>query len=276
MGTLFVVATPIGNLEDISPRSQAVLESAAVIYAEDTRRTRKLLTHLGIRNRPLSLHGDSADSAWRDAAAALADGDVAYVTDGVTPAVADPGARLVRLAHERGHPVRTVPGPSAVTAALAVAGLESGGHVFLGFLPPRRSRRMQLLESAIATNLPMVVFAGPHDLSELLAELADLLGPQAGVVVCHELTKLHESVVRTTLGQAPGLDVVSQGRGEKTLVLDPPQKPAAPPPESQLRLELAQLQDSGFSPSRAARELAARHRLPKDVIYRLVVDSDRN
>ncbi|MDE2703196.1 MAG: 16S rRNA (cytidine(1402)-2'-O)-methyltransferase [Chloroflexota bacterium] len=276
MGTLFVVATPIGNLEDISPRSQAVLESAAVIYAEDTRRTRKLLTHLGIRNRPLSLHGDSADSAWRDAAAALADGDVAYVTDGGTPAVADPGARLVRLAHERGHPVRTVPGPSAVTAALAVAGLESGGHVFLGFLPPRRSRRMQLLESAIATNLPMVVFAGPHDLSELLAELADLLGPQAGVVVCHELTKLHESVVRTTLGQAPGLDVVSQGRGEKTLVLDPPQKPAAPPPESQLRLELAQLQDSGLSPSRAARELAARHRLPKDVIYRLVVDSDRN
>ncbi|MDE2935461.1 MAG: 16S rRNA (cytidine(1402)-2'-O)-methyltransferase [Chloroflexota bacterium] len=276
MGTLFVVATPIGNLEDISPRSQAVLESAAVIYAEDTRRTRKLLTHLGIRNRPLSLHGDSADSAWRDAAAALADGDVAYVTDGGTPAVADPGARLVRLAHERGHPVRTVPGPSAVTAALAVAGLESGGHVFLGFLPPRRSRRMQLLESAIATNLPMVVFAGPHDLSELLAELADLLGPQAGVVVCHELTKLHERVVRTTLGQAPGLDVVSQGRGEKTLVLDPPQKPAAPPPESQLRLELAQLQDSGLSPSRAARELAARHRLPKDVIYRLVVDSDRN
>ncbi|MXX99269.1 MAG: 16S rRNA (cytidine(1402)-2'-O)-methyltransferase [Chloroflexi bacterium] len=276
MGTLFVVATPIGNLEDISPRSQAVLESAAVIYAEDTRRTRKLLTHLGIRNRPLSLHGDSADSAWRDAAAALTDGDVAYVTDGGTPAVADPGARLVRLAHERGHPVRTVPGPSAVTAALAVAGLESGGHVFLGFLPPRRSRRMQLLESAIATNLPMVVFAGPHDLSELLAELADLLGPQAGVVVCHELTKLHESVVRTTLGQAPGLDVVSQGRGEKTLVLDPPQKPAAPPPESQLRLELAQLQDSGLSPSRAARELAARHRLPKDVIYRLVVDSDRN
>lgn len=276
MGTLFVVATPIGNLEDISPRSQAVLGSAAVIYAEDTRRTRKLLTHLGIRNRPISLHGDSADSAWRDAAAALADGDVAYVTDGGTPAVADPGARLVRLARERGHPVRTVPGPSAVTAALAVAGLESGGHVFLGFLPPRRSRRMQLLESAIATNLPMVVFAGPHDLAELLAELADLLGSQAGVVVCHELTKLHESVVRTTLGQAPGLDVVSQGRGEKTLVLDPPQKPVAPPPESQLRLELAQLQDSGLSPSRAARELAARHRLPKDVIYRLVVDSDRN
>ena len=177
MGTLFVVATPIGNLDDVSPRSHAVLESADVIYAEDTRRTRKLLTHLGIRNRPQSLHGDSADSAWQGAAAALADGDVAYVTDGGTPAIADPGARLVRLAHERGHPVRTVPGPSAVTAALAVAGLESGGHVFLGFLPPRRSRRMQLLESAIATNLPIVVFAGPHDLSGLLADLADLLGP---------------------------------------------------------------------------------------------------
>ena len=276
MGTLYVVATPIGNLEDISPRSHAVLESAAVIYAEDTRRTRKLLTHLGIRNRPLSLHGDSADSAWRHAAAALADGDVAYVTDGGTPAVADPGARLVRLAHERGHPVRTVPGPSAVTAALAVAGLESGGHVFLGFLPPRRSRRMQLLEAAIATNLPMVVFAGPHDLAGLLAELADLLGPDAGVVICHELTKLHESVVRTTLGRAPELDVVSQGRGEKTLVLDPPQKPVAPPSESQLRIELAQLRDSGLSPSRAARDLAARHRLPKDLIYRLGVDSDHN
>ncbi|MYC47840.1 MAG: hypothetical protein F4X45_05890, partial [Chloroflexi bacterium] len=102
MGTLFVVATPIGNLEDISPRSQAVLESAAVIYAEDTRRTRKLLTHLGIRNRPLSLHGDSADSAWRDAAAALADGDVAYVTDGGTPAGGPPRAPHPR----RGPPPR--------------------------------------------------------------------------------------------------------------------------------------------------------------------------
>ncbi|MXY14050.1 MAG: 16S rRNA (cytidine(1402)-2'-O)-methyltransferase, partial [Chloroflexi bacterium] len=105
MGTLFVVATPIGNLEDISPRSQAVLESAAVIYAEDTRRTRKLLTHLGIRNRPLSLHGDSADSAWRDAAAALADGDVAYVTDGGTPAGGAP-----RAPGGEAGPVRRPPG----------------------------------------------------------------------------------------------------------------------------------------------------------------------
>ena len=276
MGTLFVVATPIGNLEDLSPRSHAVLDSAAVIYAEDTRRTRKLLTHLGIRNRPLSLHGDSADSAWREAVDALGEGDVAYVTDGGTPAVADPGARLVRLAHERGHPVRTVPGPSAVTAALAVSGLESGGHVFLGFLPPRRSRRMELLESAIATNLPMVVFAGPHGLPGLLDELADLLGPDTGVVICHELTKIHEAVGRTTLGKAPVLEVVALGRGEKTLVLDPPKKPVTPPPESQLRAELAELQDSGLSPSRAARDLAARHRLPKDLVYRLVVDSDRN
>lgn len=276
MGTLYVVATPIGNLEDTSPRSHAVLDSAAVIYAEDTRRTRKLLAHLGIRNRPLSLHGDSPDSAWRKAAEALADGDVAYVTDGGTPAVADPGARLVRLAHQRGHPVRSVPGPSAVTAALAVSGLESGGHVFLGFLPPRRSRRMQLLESAIATNLPMVLFAGPHDLPGLLDELADLLGPDAGVVICHELTKIHETVVRTTLGQAPRLEVVALGRGEKTLVLDPPQKPLARPSDAQLRAELAELQGSGLPPSRAARELAARHRLPKDLIYRLVVDSGRN
>ena len=276
MGTLFVVATPIGNLEDISPRSHAVLDSADVIYAEDTRRTRKLLSHLGISNRPMSLHGDSADSAWRKAAEALAEGDVAYVTDGGTPAVADPGARLVRLALERGHPVRTVPGPSAVTAALAVAGLESGGHVFLGFLPPRRTRRMQLLESAIATNLPMVVFAGPHDLPGLIDELADLLGPDAGVVICHELTKFHETVVRTTLGQAPGLEVVALGRGEKTLVLDPPQNPVSPPPEFQLRSELARLEDSGLSPSRAARDLAARYRLPKELIYRLIVDSDRS
>ena len=273
MGTLYVVATPIGNLEDVSPRSRAVLAAASAIYAEDTRRTRKLLAHLGIRTRPLSLHGDSADSAWQKAGAALSDGDVAYVTDGGTPAVADPGARLVRLAHAEGHPVRTVPGPSAVTAALAVAGLESGGHVFLGFLPPRRSRRMQLLEAAIAINLPMVVFAGPHDLPGLLAELGDLLGSETGLVVCHELTKLHEQVVRTTLEDAPGLEIVKLGRGEKTLVIDPPRGPVEPPPEPQLRAELAQLQRSGLAPSRAARELAARHRLPKEHVYRLVVDS---
>ena len=178
MGTLFVVATPIGNLDDISPRSHAVLESAAVIYAEDTRRTRKLLTHLGIRNRPLSLHGDSADSAWRDAAAALAKGDVAYVTDG-----RNPGGRRSRSPLGPPGP-RARPSRQDCTRTLGRHRRAGGSRPgerrtrFLGFLPPRRSRRMQLLESAIATNLPMVVFVGPHDVSELLAELADLLGPK--------------------------------------------------------------------------------------------------
>ena len=274
MGTLHVVATPIGNLEDVSPRAHAVLESASAIYAEDTRRTRKLLAHLGIRTRPASLHGDSPASAWRSAVEALEDGDVAYVTDGGTPAVSDPGARLVRLAHAAGHPVRTVPGPSAVTAALSVAGLESGGHVFLGFLPTRRSRRMGLLESATATRLPIVVFVGPHDLPGLLGELSDLFGPGTGVVICHELTKLHEQVLRTTLGEAPELDVVKLGRGEKTLVIDPPADQPAPPPDSQLQSELDELGRAGLSPSRAARELAARHGLAKEQVYRLIVDRE--
>ena len=274
MGTLYVVATPIGNLDDISPRSRAVLESASAIYAEDTRRTRILLSHLGIRTRARSLHGDSPAAAWAAAAGALADGDVAYVTDGGTPAVADPGARLVRLAHQRGDPVRSVPGPSALTAALAVAGLESGGHVFLGFLPPRRARRMRLLESAIATELPLVVFVGPHDLADMLVELADLMGPGTGVVICHELTKFHEQVVRTTLGEAGELEFVRLGRGEKTLVIDPPSVSVAEPDERQLRSELAQLRDAGLSPSRAARTLAARHGLAKETVYRLVVEPD--
>ncbi len=276
MGTLHVVATPIGNLDDISPRSRAILESASAIYAEDTRRTRILLSHLEIRTRPRSLHGDSPNAAWEAAAAALIDGDVAYVTDGGTPAVADPGARLVRLAHQNGHPVRSVAGPSAVTAALAVSGLESGGHVFLGFLPPRRSRRMQLLESAIATELPLVAFVGPHDLADLLTELADLMGPETGLVICHELTKLHEQVVRTTLGKARQLEVVRLGRGEKTLVIDPPRTTVDPPPEAQLRSELAELRGAGLSPSRAARALATRHGLPKERIYRLVVEPEKS
>ena len=153
-----MVATPIGNLGDAAPRMADLLGRVSCIFAEDTRRTRRLLSHLGIRTRLLSLHGNSPESAWRAALDRLSEGDVAYVSDAGTPAVSDPGARLVALAHQHGIAVHSIPGPSAVTAALSVSGLESGGHVFLGFLPERKTRRLELLDAAVSTKLPLVVF----------------------------------------------------------------------------------------------------------------------
>lgn len=269
MGALFVVATPIGNLGDAAPRMAELLGRVSCIFAEDTRRTRRLLSHLGIRTRLLSLHGNSPESAWRAALDRLSDGDVAYVSDAGTPAVSDPGARLVALAHQHGIAVHSIPGPSAVTAALSVSGLESVGHVFLGFLPERKTRRLELLDAAVSTKLPLVVFCGPHDAPATLAELAEVLGPDTGVTICHELTKFNEKTVRTRLGKAPHLEVIKLGRGEKTLVIDPISVGPRAPAESLLRQELAGLRTAGHSLSSAARQLAAQYGLPKQEMYQL-------
>ena len=158
MGTLYVVATPIGNLADLTDRAREVLRTVATVVAEDTRRSRKLLAALGSDARVESFHAHSSSGKLRQVIDLLERGDVAYVTDAGTPGVSDPGAKLVAAARREGHTVSPVPGPSALAAALSVSGLETGGAVFLGFLPGRRQRRLQALESASRTDLPAVVF----------------------------------------------------------------------------------------------------------------------
>lgn len=225
-GKLFVVGTPIGNLGDLTSRARDVLGAAALVMAEDTRRTRALLSALGIGGRPVErLDAHAADADVRRVVARLEAGDdVALVTDAGTPSVSDPGAALVKAATEAGAAVVAIPGASAVVAALSVAGFGGGGFRFLGFLPRSGRERREALERVVATPEPVVLFEAPQRLAETLADLGALM-PERDAVVAREITKLHEELVRGTL-RALAADA-REWRGEITLVLGP--KPEAPP-----------------------------------------------
>ncbi len=192
-GTLYVVATPLGNLDDLSPRAAATLSGVTVVAAEDTRRTRVLLTHVGSRAELVSFHAHSSEAALRRILALLGAGkDVALVTDAGTPAVSDPGAALVAAARERDVPVVTVPGPTAVAAALAVSGLSADRYAFLGFLPRKGGERRRLLETVAQSEWTVVLFEAPARVAELLTDLAAACGGERGAAVAREMTKVFE------------------------------------------------------------------------------------
>lgn len=227
-GALFVVATPIGNLRDITLRAVDVLREADRVLAEDTRRTRALLSHLGIAGKPvdrLDAHAE-ADAIAGILARIEAGCRIALVTDAGTPVVSDPGALLIRAVAERGLAVTPVPGASAVMAAVTLSGLVSSGFRFLGFLPRGGPERREAVERIIATPESVVLFESPQRLEETLAELAQAM-PEREAVVARELTKLHEEAVRGTLAAL----AAPPGRawlGEITLVLGPYAGRAAP------------------------------------------------
>ncbi len=219
---LHLVATPIGNLADITLRALRTLAAVDVIYAEDTRHTMKLLRHYGIR-RPLeSYHEHNAARMCPVILRRLEGGEaVALVSDAGTPLISDPGARLVREAARRGLVVRALPGPSAVIAALAVSGLGGGPFLFAGFPPPRRGARRRFLEGLRDEAAALVLFESPHRVAESLADMADVLGPRAGAL-CRELTKVHEEVLRAPLPElARRVAARAPLRGEITLVVAP-------------------------------------------------------
>ena len=217
MGTLYVVATPIGNLEDLSSRAERVLGEVKLIAAEDTRVTRKLLGRIGVKTPMVSHHAHSRDSRTERVLEALESGDVALVTDAGAPGVSDPGARLVAAASERGHSVVSIPGPSAVTAALGVSGLPADRFLFLGFLPRKSAERRRLLEHAGDDPGTLVCFETPHRLLESLADI-QAVWPERRLAVCRELTKLHEEVFRGTTGEA--LEHFKNPRGEFVIVIE--------------------------------------------------------
>ncbi|NLG68666.1 MAG: 16S rRNA (cytidine(1402)-2'-O)-methyltransferase [Firmicutes bacterium] len=230
-GTLWVCATPIGNLQDVSLRLLETLQRVDLIAAEDTRRTLKLLNAHGIRRPLVSFHEHNARQRLPELLARLHAGQsVALVTDAGTPVVSDPGAELVRAAHEAGVAVRVIPGASAVVAALAVAGLPAEPFWFEGFLPARRRARLRRLEWLRALPATLVFFEAPHRLGESLADMAAVLGDREAALA-RELTKVHESVVRDTLSGLARR--VEQGEvpavGELTLVVAPP-APGSPEP----------------------------------------------
>jgi len=221
-GRLDVVATPIGNLRDLSPRAQEALASADVIAAEDTRHTRGLLQSIGVSRPLVSLHTHNETSRVPDLLARLEAGEtVALVSDAGTPLLSDPGYELVREAARAGYEVRVLPGPSAITAALAVAGLPTDRFCFEGFLPSRSSERRTQLAALARELRTLVFFEAPHRIEECLADIADVLGAERNAAVARELTKAHETIYRGTVGSLleRAKSETNFARGEITLVV---------------------------------------------------------
>jgi 16S rRNA (cytidine1402-2'-O)-methyltransferase len=216
-----VVGTPIGNLEDLSPRGRQALAGADAIFCEDTRVTAKLAARFGLSARRISCPGPREESRVEELLGRLGRGEtVALVSDAGMPTLSDPGARLVEAAAAAGHPVLVVPGPSAPAAALALSGLPAVPHTFLGFLPARQGERERLLEALRERRETLVWFESPHRLSGSLESAARILGPRRACVA-RELTKLHEEAVRGTLPElAAAFRARGVARGEITIVVE--------------------------------------------------------
>jgi 16S rRNA (cytidine1402-2'-O)-methyltransferase len=220
---LYVVATPIGNLQDISPRAVSVLAGADLVVAEDTRHTGKLLQHLGIKATLQAMHDHNEEAMLPALLQRLREGaTIAVVSDAGTPLISDPGFRLVRAAAQAGIEVRTVPGPSAVTAALSVSGLATDRFVFEGFLPARPAARRQALERLRDETRTLVLFESSHRIEACLADLLAVLGPERQLAVCRELTKRFETVLRG--GAAEVIERIAadpdQRKGEFVVVVE--------------------------------------------------------
>ncbi len=271
MGILYVVSTPIGNLEDITYRGVHTLESVAVVYAEDTRRTQVLLNRYGITTPLKSAHAHNEARRARDVLDRLEAGeDVALVSDAGTPLVSDPGARMVQSVQAAGFAVVPIPGASAVLAALVGSGLPAVPFTFYGFPEKRGSRRRALLQRVADTPGTSVLFEAPGRLDRLLQELRACCGPEREVAVGREMTKVHEEFFRGTLAEAC---VYYQGRairGEVTVVVGPPSASEAPDDEDVARVAAALLAE-GRSPKEAAREVAERLGVSRNRAYRTVL-----
>ncbi len=272
-GTLYVVATPLGNLDDLSPRAAATLCRVTVVAAEDTRHTKILLAHVGSSAELVSFHAHSSEAAQRRILDLLGTGkDVALVTDAGTPAVSDPGADLVAAARGRDVPVVTVPGPTAVAAALAVSGLPADRYLFLGFVPRKGGERRRLLDTVARSEWTAVLFEAPTRVAELLADLADACGAERSAAVARELTKVFEETRTGTLGELAGYYAEAPPRGEVTVIVAGTGRPAraerTPPadPGARARALLAQ----GMTRKDVADQLAAETGITRNTAYRLV------
>ncbi|MES2125407.1 MAG: 16S rRNA (cytidine(1402)-2'-O)-methyltransferase [Gemmatimonadota bacterium] len=275
-GTLFVVATPLGHLGDLSPRAAETLRTVHTVAAEDTRRTQGLLASIDAHPRLLSYHAHSTDRRAEALLALLADGrDVALVTDAGTPAISDPGVDLVRLAREAGYRVVPIPGPSAVATALSAAGLPGDRYLFLGFVPRKGKERRQLLERAAQEEWTVVFFEAPPRVAELLRDLAVLCGGERIAVVARELTKLHEELRSGTLDELARHYADTAPRGEVTLVLAGRGAQPEQPVEvdaAEVRACITEWLEAGESRKDIVRRVATRFNLPRNDAYRLVMD----
>ena len=263
---LYLVGTPIGNLKDVTERAKETLARVDYVACEDTRRTVILMNNLGLKKPLLSYYKQKEKEGAEQIIALLKEGkEVALVSDAGMPVISDPGAVLVRRAREEGVSIETVPGPTAVTTAAALAGLDDG-FVFLGFLPEKAADRKKRIAPFLHSPLPLVFYAGPHDVKGVLAYLYETLGDRKAYLA-KELTKLHEALAETTLASG----CAEEPRGEYVILVEG--KEAENPllslsPEA----HLAHYLDAGMDKKTAIKTVASERGVPKDEIYKLTVD----
>lgn len=273
-GTLYIVATPIGNLEDMPPRVAATFGAADFVAAEDTRVTLRLLNHLGLKKPMVSYYEHALFHGEAILQRIEAGEDCALCSDAGMPCISDPGEQLVKAAHERGIRVVPVPGASACVTALAVSGQDTARFVFEGFLPVPKKERRARLEALQGETRTVIFYEAPHKLRTTLDDLCAAFGPERSVSLCRELTKLHEEIRKTTLGQAADFYRDNEPRGEFVLVLagaDPADAAQDAPTLAEAVAAAERLMAQGMAPSAAAKQAAAGTPFSKGEIYRALV-----
>jgi 16S rRNA (cytidine1402-2'-O)-methyltransferase len=294
-GTLYLIATPIGNLEDLTLRAGRILREVSVVACEDTRRTRGLLTHLNIQTPTLSLHEHNERARIPQILAMLREGrSVAVVTDAGTPAISDPGAALVTEVAREGFRIVPIPGASAVTAVVALADFPADRFAFVGFLPRRRSERKRMLHSLADLPMALVMFETPHRVREALADIEEVLGARR-MLLARELTKVHEEVLRGTVADVRAA-IGETLKGEVTLVVEGAPLPAfarGAAPRARTTEQIGTFENAGREAGRerpeefvaallaqglsrrdAARALAVAYHLPSREAYRIATRGD--
>lgn len=279
-GTLYIVATPIGNLEDMTPRAAATFGSVDFIAAEDTRVTLKLLNHLGLKKPLVSYYEHNLKERGRYILDRIQAGEnCALCSDAGMPAISDPGEVIVTDALAEGIKVVPVPAASACVTALAVSGQPTGRFVFEGFLPTNLRQRRERLEQLKGEERTVIFYEAPHKLRMTLGHLREAFGPDRSITLARELTKLHEEVVKTTLGEAVEYYETNNPRGEYVLVMagaSPAETQPAPPTLDEAAQKARELMEGGMSASAAAKQAAQNTPFSKSQIYRLLTRQEEN
>jgi 16S rRNA (cytidine1402-2'-O)-methyltransferase len=269
MGTLYLVATPIGNLEDISARALRILAQVNLIAAEDTRHTGKLLEHFQIQTTLTSYHEHNKLVKLERILAALQQGDVALVSDAGMPALNDPGYELVRAVLDAGFPVSPIPGPSAPLAALVVSGLPTDAFTYLGYLPRKTAERRKMLARVEPLPYTLLFLESPHRIVEALRDLEDVLGDRQ-ICIARELTKLHEEIFRSSISQARIHFSIQPPRGEFCLVVAGRSQEQATWTEAQILLSIQESLEQGEPATQIAARLAEASGWPRRRVYQLI------
>jgi len=271
MGTLYIVATPIGNLEDITLRAIRILREVTLIAAEDTRKSGMLLAHLGVDTPMTSYFEHNKISKLERILSALANGDVALISDAGTPGISDPGYELIRVVLAEGYTVVPIPGASAVISALSAGGLPTQRFTFLGFLPRKGKERQTLLAHYAGVTETLVLYEAPHRIRETIGDLLIHFGAERPIVLAREVTKRFEEFWRGTLAEAAGQLEVQEPRGEYTVLIggvDPAQQ-ATVWDDDAVQKVLLSLEAEGITGTRAVKQVVELSRRPKAEVYQL-------